>query len=1036
MSKRILGLDLGVASVGWALIEESETSETSGNILGGGSRIFPSVLEAKSELPKNAARRLKRAMRRTLNRRQMRRDTLTNVLTRSGLWPESKKDRDQLIVFSPYLFRKTGLDHPLSLFELGRCFLHMNKRRGFLSNRKSKLTGFEDDARILELIQRDEQADAEATPKKAQKNATQEEKDLGAVLGEISQLKAAMQVVGARTLGEYLADLPKKRGTHTERAMYQHEFEQLWTAQQTHHPNTLSEGLKAEVYRALFFQRPLKLQKFLVGPCTLEPQRKRAAKACLEFQEFRTRQELNHLLIFNPDERAYRCLSETEREAIFQHLQTHDQITLGQIRKALSLHAGEHLNFEDKEHKIPGNRTSVKLQKILGTLWQTLGNKQFELITDLLTINDRRDLFKRLESHWKLPLETAYHLTILELESGYSPLSRKAICLLLPHLRTGLPYAQALQQAGYHAGAKPIGEAEVLAPPPRTNNPVVGKALNQTRKIVNALIATWGLPDVIRVELTRDAKQGKKARERIQKQQKVNEKLNNEAKVQLEELGILQITGEALLKYRLWAECKGVCPYTGQTITPAMLFGSEVDIEHILPYSRSLDDSYMNKTLCMSFENRQVKKGLTPFEAYGETDRFPEIRQRLLDLESMPREKKNRFFLKDKPLEDWLAQFTNRQLSDTRYISLEVKNYLQQLGCKIEVTSGSYTAALRRKWSLNNLWRGKKDDIQDAPKSRDDHRHHALDALVTALTDVGLMQRLGKASAKYGHLALDDRQLPLPAPWPDLAEQTEKWLKNIIVSHAPMRKLSGALTEETAYGKGKAWLTKGAKKAKADEPEETELVEVLVHRKSISELKDTEVPKVRDPWLRGLLAARLAEYGGNAKKAFAEPIFHKDGKTPIKKVRLANRFTEGAIFPVSKGHPEGTDYKFYIFGNNHHIEIIEDLATGKRSGGVVTAMEAAKRVRIEKKPMVQTDHGPGKRLVCWLCINDLIRDPKPGYEGIFRVQKMDNQLHVHFRLHTDATLEKNLGAGSFTPGSYRGTKLYIDPLGRIKEARE
>src|SRR5713226_2725885 len=214
-------------------------------------------------------------------------------------------------------------------------------------------------------------------------------------------------------------------------------------------------------------------------------------------------------------------------------------------------------------------------------------------------------------------------------------------------------YHDACQAAGYQRDdQKPKGNMEKLGEPPNLRNPVVQKALYEARRVVNAIIRQYGKPAVIRVELARDMKLTKKQKDAANKQNNANKCLNEEAAQKLFEQKIIPSADprlaarDDLLKYRLWKECGGLCPYTGQSIGMEMLFTSEVDIEHILPYCYSLDDSYMNKTLCMAQENRLVKRNQTPYQAYsGNAANFAKILQRISNehMPLMPNIKRKRF---------------------------------------------------------------------------------------------------------------------------------------------------------------------------------------------------------------------------------------------------------------------------------------------------------------------------------------------------------------------------------------------------------
>ena len=996
-----LGLDIGTNSIGWAVIGCDDALEQIG-LIGCGARIFQEAVDVKTKTPKNQARRAARSARRLVSRRKMRRNKILNILLQNNLLPEDAIEREKLFtgnqLYDPYELRRRALDDKLKSYEFGRVLYHLSQRRGFQSNRKAA------------------------------------SKEDGDVKKAITSLHQEMIDSKSRTLGEYLASQSVKRNRYTDRAMYQEEFEQIWQSQQKHYPDLLNPAFKVAIHNAIFFQRPLKIQKNLVGKCTFEPGRKRASRALLEYQRFRMLQDLNHLTIKNPITREYRPLEIDEREELLRLLEKQKTLSWSSARKKLKLHEGEVFNLEEgKKKELTGNRTSYTLRSILEKQWvEMTQEKQNGLVTDMLTIDNEQGFLNRMKSHWGFDNDTAEKLAKTELEQGYARLSHKAICKILPHLEDGLNYFlasfaaydpcppdkkasiirlvkdgvefdKACKTVGYDKLTNPKPTDE-LGEPPYLRNPVVQKAMYETRKLINAIIRQYGKPASIRIEMARDMKLTKRQKEELQKRQNDNKRANERAeKILQDEFGIQNPTREDIQKYNMWLECKMICPYTGEKISREMLFSPEVDVEHILPYSRSLDDSYMNKTLCMAAENRAVKQNKTPYEAYhADTEKYLKILQQVKPL---PWPKRKKFEQKEIDSDKCVT----RQLNDTRYICVEVKKYLQQLGVGVEVSKGEATAALRHRWNLNRILA--RDGIIE--KNREDHRHHAVDAVVIALTSRALFQKLSSLSAKSG-VALSERGFHVDKPWPSFYEDVNEKVKNIIVSHAPSRKISGALHEETAYGY-------------------SEHEKCFVYRKPLSSLTVNEVEKIRDKKIKELAEERLAQSDGNLKKAFGDannPLLHVDKKTPIRTVRLAINLNPVIVYGVK--NRDGSAYKFFKYGNNHHVEIIENIKTGNRKGIFITALEAAKRARRDKTSIIQQDHGQEWKFIMFLAINDMIEIEKDGKRLYYRVQILDgSNKRITFRLHLAATLdEKNTQLVGY-PNRLRCSKVTIDHLGNI-----
>lgn len=253
-------------------------------------------------------------------------------------------------------------------------------------------------------------------------------------------------------------------------------------------------------------------------------------------------------------------------------------------------------------------------------------------------------------------------------------------------------------------------------------NPIVEQALWAVRRQVNALIDQMieqtGNPnfrfDRITIELSRDLKSSKERRSKIQQEQEANRAENEEAVMWLKALD-LPYTGDNILKYRLHKELRlkgdGVarCPYTGKDIGLTQLYDGNnlFQIEHIIPRSISLDNSFGNKTLCESNFNRE-KGNMTPYEFYsvnssktlwGAED-WDEITHRVRQV--LPARKASRFLSK-RSAQEQLEELPSKMLNDTAYMSVKAREYLTSICGDVRTVSGSITANLRRLWGLNKI---------------------------------------------------------------------------------------------------------------------------------------------------------------------------------------------------------------------------------------------------------------------------------------------------------------------------------------------
>ena len=991
MSKKILGLDLGSNSIGWALLEEYEGKPD--KIIKLGSRIFTKAVEEKTPTPKNVKRRNARLTRRITQRRARRKLRMLNYLVKLNLLPpELTNNSTPEIILNdlgnPYALRANALDYALTPFQLGRVFLHLVQRRGFLSNRKTLLGDMADDPDVLDIL-----AELEAE----EDTSTEQAKEETAFKADISQLKATIAKSGCRTLGEYLAsfdvhDCQRNRirdGGHlrTDREMYRDELNKIWQQQKRHHA-ILTDEVREQLEEIIFKQRPLKLNSDRVGQCSLEPKNKRAKIARLECQRFRYLQDINNLQYINHSG-VSTTLTNEEKHTLITLFETTAHVSFAGIKKALNL-KGVEFNLENGTKKLKGNLTACDIRKHLPDWDGYDETKQLAIVEDLLTITKKSVLKNRLMKHWELSLHTAVQLCLLEFEAGHSNLSLKAINKLLPFLQQGQIYSDARVSAGYGYEVSDIKPTDKLGTPPETANPIVNKALHELRRVINAIIAEHGKPDAIRIEMARDLEMNTQRYQDFLKQQKRNTKANDDAETAYQKNAPLAASKKASkadkLKYRLWQEQKETCIYSGKAINLAQLFTAQLEIDHILPYSQSLDDSYMNKVVCYASENH-YKGQRTPINAFsGHTDKWQQIRHRM---KSLHKAKQARFSTTANDLQK--RDFISTQLNDTRHISRLAQTYLAELGADISVSKGITTAWLRHQWGLNNLI-GETDN-----KDRTDHRHHAIDAVVIACVDRRMYEKLAHLAKEEELICqqseFNTNRLKTPPPWHHLREDLELALDSVIIAHTPQRKLSGELHEVTGAG-----FIHGVGN---------------VHRKTLN-ASFTQVDKIIDEAVKEQVQQHLARYNNDEKAAFAENItvFHKDGKTPIKRVRILQSKTTLDKLAKNKfgaRDKQGKVFKWLAFGNLHHVEIIRHNETGAYSGQFVTMMEAshrAKGIKMPQQAIIKTDHGADYGFIMALHINDLVSVEKDGQRVYYRVQKLDSGGNrMMFRLHTAANLD-------------------------------
>lgn len=1016
MAALTLGLDLGPTSIGWALLDEANHW-----IVGCGVREFPEGVDRDTkgaELSKNAQRRLARAMRRQIRRRARRKQALRRILVSSGLLPECALapaddpdrvawERDAFKKSDPYTLRRRGVHGRLELFEIGRLLVHLNQRRGFKSNRKTDRARKKESSEILEMIS-----------------------DLAAKMGD-------------QTLGEYLASLrpddPKQhhtvrlRNLHTRRDMYEQEFAAVWAAQQRYHPAKLTSELKEAIRREIFFQRELlPPSPALVGRCELIRRLPRCARADRRAQRFRFYQEINNLSwidMSTGEARAFRDPEHAElRQKLVAYLQVAKHRTFDQIRKHLFLQS-ESIRFNLEaggRTKLQGMPTDAMLahKSRFGRVWHNVPEETKDRIVSAI-IDDEEQRLRHLLNEAGLDAERAPELLEkVDLEEGYVSYSIHAIKRLLPHIERSLPLTSrdpsipcALRQAGFlMPWEHEVNQEPYLPEPPDVTNPIVRQALFEVRRVVNAslreLVYKQGHTLAsVQIELAREMKGTAEQREKQSIENRARERDRDDAAERIREYGH-RATRESINHYLLWKQQNEACVYCPPgrpKLGIVQLLGGEVHVDHVLPFSRSLDDSMMNKVVCCRDCNA-AKRDKTPYEwlATTDSDRYDQVIQRARKL---PYPKMKRFLVETVEVDEFFA----RQYVDTTYITSKVHEYVRCLCPDVVCLRGGHTATLRRLWGLNTVLRSDKQDL----KNREDHRHHAIDAFVIALTSRRRLQELARLARRD---QLDLPEAAYPAPWPDFRVDVARAVNDIKVSFRARRRVSGGLHRDTIYGP-------------------TEKPDEFAYRKRLDELTPSMVLKIRDEVIRGIVVERLREHGieperGAAKipaSVWKEPLCMPSG-VPIRKVRLL--VPSESIRPIRGG-------KAYVEpGNTHHVCLFELKDVNGRTtkdAVFVSMLEAMERVK-NRQPIINRvhPHQPDARFLMSLSGYEMVMLGDDGREDLYRFETgASTSKQMWFRHHTYAgkSSDKRMQV-SKKPNTFVGRKVSVDPLGRIRWAND
>ncbi|MBE6304987.1 MAG: type II CRISPR RNA-guided endonuclease Cas9 [Bacteroidales bacterium] len=505
----------------------------------------------------------------------------------------------------------------------------------------------------------------------------------------------------------------------------------------------------------------------------------------------------------------------------------------------------------------------------------------------------------------------AQHLVKIKMMDDYGSLSAKAIRKILPFLKDGNRYDVACLYAGYRHSAASETKEEIenkalkdkleILPRNSLRNPVVEKILNQMVNVVNGVIDTYDRPDEIRVELARELKKNAKERENLTKSLESATKEQNRIRDILQtEFQLAHVSKNDIIRYRLYEELKDngyKTLYSNTYISKEELFSKNFDIEHIIPQARLFDDSFSNKTLELRSENLEKGKQTAAdfvLMKYGE-DGLIRYKQTCEKLFSDQKAKLRKLLMTESEIP---SDFIERDLRNTQYIAKKAQEMLREVSRRVVATTGQITAQLREDWQLVDVMKELNWDkyealgmveyhcnrdgkmigrIKDWSK-RNDHRHHAMDALTIAFTKDVFIQYFNNKNAaenlNSNEFAIrnkyfrEGKAVP-PMPLNEFRAAAKAHLQGVLVSikakskvvtnnfnHTPLKngeRVSfktprGQLHLETVYGSHK----------------EFEVSEEKIG----SAFNEAKIRTVCRKAYREALMRRLDQFGGDAKKAF------------------------------------------------------------------------------------------------------------------------------------------------------------------------
>jgi len=913
---RVLGLDGGIASIGWALIEidEDDSSDQSrGDIVDAGTWMFDAP-EEKSQTGtklKSELRRTFRGQRRVIRRRRQRMNEVRRILQRHGLLPSADRNALKQPGLDPWKFRAAALDRLLNPIEFAVALGHIARHRGFKSNAKGATTtdqAKEDSAMKKAMAETCEKLARFGTPARF----LIEDDDL--VLRRTPMKSGDFETVRRfrNRDGDYSRSLMRDDLARETRALFR--------AQARLQSSLATEELEQEYASAAFFQRPLQDSEKLVGPCPFEEEEKRSPKRGYSFELFRFLSRLNHLTL--QEGKDERTLTVDDIRTAAADFGVTGKFTFAALRKKLRLSdATVFVGVKpDEEKKLDVVARSgeaaagtAKLRRVimeaLGELaWGALVNAPARLdrIAEIVTF--RNDLDRIRDGLNEAGFDQTLVDTLvkaagdgaLDAFTGAGHISAKAARNVIPGLLRGLTYDKACAVAGYdhtasrerHAFDVGVHGKEALKKilkEERISRELVGsptarKALIEAVKQVKAVVEKYGVPDRIHVELARDV--GKSIEERreihfgIEKRNRQKDKLRELFE---KEVGRAPQEGdrgkEELLRFELWNEQKGRCLYSDAYISPSQLAASDnsVQVDHILPWSRFGDDSFANKTLCTAKAN-QDKKGRTPYEWFKDdkTDaEWEAFVARVESIQYMKGFKKRNYKLKN--AEEAAEKFRNRNLNDTRWTCRLLAEALKQLYPKSEKAKdgkerrrvfarpGALTDRLRRAWGLQWVKKDAKGDRLP------DDRHHALDAIVVAATTESLLQRATREVQDIERKGLHyDLAKNITPPWPGFREQALEAVGKVFVARAERRRARGKAHDATIRHIA---VRDGEQK--------------VYERKRIADLKLSDLERVKDADRNAAVIDSLRKWISAGSPKDKPPLSPKGD--PISKVRLVTK---------------------------------------------------------------------------------------------------------------------------------------------------
>ncbi len=769
----ILGLDLGIGSVGWALLSQETGKE---RIIDFGVRLFDSGEIKDGAKRKSQTRRSARSAKRLIRRRSHKKDRLKKHF---ALIKFTTLDKIQAYYetthTSPYMLRTKALDEKLTPEELVAALIHICNHRGY-----KEFSDIDDTDDIAEeYIEDTENMSAE------EKKAVEESRE------ELENFRKIFAESGYRTVGEmYYKDEHFTEFKHNKNARPEHylpsrrdirkETKMILQKQAEYYPILNADDCIEKVDAIIFSQRDFedgpgnpspaadesmrRYKGFLdtIGKCLFYKDEDRGFRGTVLADVYAAVNVLSQNVYIdksNPDAIPSINLPSEVAKELIDHLLNNANITQTNVKNICKKHKVEVQKNSNNSKKDTSLGNNIKFLKSIrksieksGLKWEEfISEEQFditkpsklhllgEVLSKYQTPKRKRDELKKLDFMTPELLKNVMGLHI----SGTSNVSYKFMIDATKAFLNGESYgnfqARKFKEFDKEQPSELHYKLPVLQDEYITKNPVVFRCINETRKVINAVINRYGSPSIINVEVASEVNRSYEEREKIKKIQHNNKKNNEKIKSEIIELGYDEdsVTQTMIDKYKLYQQQGGKCLYSDESIDLKACLGgsSSYEIDHIIPYSLILDNTLNNKALVLSKEN-QAKRQRTPLQYMGK-EQAAEFQGRINELykkHSISERKYEYLMLPniyDEKCLNIINEWKSRNINDTRYITKYIiaylKNNLKFKGeTKVYGVKGVYTSKFRRIWLNKNTW-GK--DEKDREES---NLHHAVDAVIIA----------------------------------------------------------------------------------------------------------------------------------------------------------------------------------------------------------------------------------------------------------------------------------------------------------------